>query len=150
MRARVEEDEGNAAAAGQAVQERIREIVRQVPPGRVATYGQVAFVAGVSTARLVGRVMAELPAGSDVPWHRVLNSQGRISRRRDGGGSPEQQRRLRREGVFLDRTGRVDFAAAAWAGPSWAWLEANGFDLEELVLRSAALRRHGAWVNWGL
>ena len=94
--------------------------------------------------------MAMLPAGSDVPWHRVINSQGKISLRRHGGADPEQKRRLRTEGVRLDRQGRVDLAAVAWPGPSWQWLEANGYDIESLILRSQAKGKRGAWVNWNL
>ena len=130
--------------------ERIYQVTRQIPAGRVATYGQIALVAGAGSARLVGRAMAALPAGSDVPWHRVINSQGKISARRDGGFSPEQKRRLRREGVLLDRQGRVDVAAVAWSGPSWQWLEANGYDVETLILRSQSKGRRGGWVNWNL
>ncbi|MDP6707254.1 MAG: MGMT family protein [Alphaproteobacteria bacterium] len=132
------------------LEERIYQVTRQIPAGRVATYGQIALVAGAGSARLVGRAMATLPTGSDVPWHRVINSQGKISARRDGGFSPEQKRRLRREGVLLDRQGRVDVAAVGWSGPSWQWLEANGYDIESLILRSQAKGRRGAWVNWKL
>ena len=83
------------------LEERIYQVTRQIPAGQVATYGQVALVAGVNSARLVGRAMATLPAGSDVPWHRVINSQGKISIRRHGGPDPAQKRRLRAEGGFL-------------------------------------------------
>ena len=131
-------------------EERIHDVTRQVPAGRVATYGQIALVAGANSARRVGRAMAMLPAGSDVPWHRVINSQGKISVRRDGGPDPEQKRRLRREGVWLDRLGRVDLPAVAWPGPSWQWLEANGYDIEGVILRSQRKARQGAWVNWVL
>ncbi len=94
--------------------------------------------------------MATLPAGSDVPWHRVINSQGKISIRRHGGPDPAQKRRLRAEGVRFDRQGRVDLPAVAWFGPSWQWLEANGYDIESLILRSRSKGKHGAWVNWNL
>ena len=132
------------------LEERIYQVTRQIPAGQVATYGQVALVAGVNSARLVGRAMATLPTGSDVPWHRVINSQGKISIRRHGGPDPVQKRRLRAEGVRLDRQGRVDLPAVAWFGPSWQWLEANGYDIESLILRSRSKGKHGAWVNWNL
>ncbi len=128
--------------------ERIYKIVRQIPAGRVATYGQVALVAGAATPRVVGFALAAVPPGSDVPWQRVINSGGRISLRREGGESPEQARRLRAEGVVFDRLGRVDFAEVAWPGPSWRWLEENGFDIEAITLRSAGRRREGAWRRW--
>ncbi len=127
---------------------RIYDLVRQVPPGQVATYGQVALLAGVGSARLVGRAMAMLPDGTSVPWWRVLNSQGRISARKDGRPDPSQRRMLKEEGVFLDRHGRVDFNSVAWPGPAWSWLEAEGFDLEELMLKSRQVRRNGAWCHW--
>lgn len=136
--------------APRELEERIYQVVRQIPAGQVATYGQIALVAGANSARRVGRAMAVLPAGSDVPWHRVINSQGKISTRRHGGPDPEQKRRLRIEGVRLDRQGRVDLPAVAWPGPSWDWLEVNGYDIENLILRSQSKGRHGAWVNWNL
>ena len=129
---------------------RIYQVARQIPVGRVATYGQVALVAGVIPARRVGRAMATLPMGSDVPWHRIINSQGKIAIRRHGGPDPEQKRRLRVEGVRLDRQGRVDLPAVAWPGPSLQWLELNGYDIEDLILRSQRKGKRGAWVNWNL
>ncbi len=129
---------------------RIHQVARQIPAGQVATYGQVALVAGANSARRVGRAMATLPMGSDVPWHRIINSQGKIAIRRQGGPDPEQKRRLRSEGVRLDRLGRVDLRAVAWPGPSLQWLENNGYDIEDLILRSQRKGRHGAWVNWKL
>lgn len=139
-----------SATSRQVLRDRIHEVIRQIPPGAVATYGQVALIAGASTPRLVGRALRELPSGSDVPWHRVLNSQGRVSPRGDGSGAPEQRQRLHAEGVAFDARGRVDFAAVAWSGPSWQWLEQMGLDLEDLVLRTGHHRRHGAWINWDL
>ena len=133
----------------EALHQRIYDVVRQVPPGQVASYGQIALVAGLGSARIVGRALAVLPSGNDVPWHRVLNSQGKIAERRDGGSDAEQARRLRAEGVFLDGKGRVDFASVAWPGPPWAWLEEQGYDVEELVLKSGGLRRTGPWCRWG-
>ena len=127
---------------------RIYDVVRQVPSGQVATYGQIALVAGLPSARIVGKALASLTADLDVPWHRILNSQGKISVRREGKADAEQQRRLKAEGVFLDRLGRVDFDSAAWPGPAWAWLEENGYDIDELVLKSGGLRRTGAWCRW--
>ncbi len=145
-----EKEPSAARLAALAFDERIYDVTRQIPAGRVGSYGQIALVVGAGSARRVGRAMAVLPTGSDVPWHRVINSQGRISARRDGGPSPEQRRRLRQEGVWLDVRGGVDLAAAAWSGPSWEWLEAQGYDIEELVLRSQRKARQGVWVNWNL
>ncbi len=70
-----------------------------IPRGRVATYGQIARLAGMpSHARYVGRTLSRLPAGSRLPWHRVLNASLRISLR-DDRAMREQRRRLEREGV---------------------------------------------------
>src|SRR5438067_13628806 len=98
---------------------RIYAVVRRIPMGRVATYGQVAALAGLSRhARLVGYAMAGLPNGSTVPWHRVINSVGRISTRRDGpGGAVLQRLRLEQDGVRFDARGRVDLERFRWKPP---------------------------------
>lgn len=140
---------GLAEQPGQtAIFARIHDVVRQIPEGCVATYGQVALIAGAATPRIVGFAMGALPNGSDVPWQRVINSQGRVSLRRDGGRAPEQARRLRAEGVLFDRLGRVDFETVGWTGPAWDWLQDHGFDIDEIILRSRNIRRRGAWVRW--
>ena len=70
--------------------ERVRALVALIPLGQVATYGQIASLAGAPRrARMVGRAMATLPSGSKLPWHRVVNSQGRVSER--GGTNPLKQ-----------------------------------------------------------
>ena len=87
----------------------------RIPKGRVATYGQVAMLAGLPRqARFVGRALHELPADSDVPWHRVVNAAGKISIRSDGLGHDELQAQLlRREGVrFVD--GAIPLARFLW------------------------------------
>lgn len=81
-------------------EERIWQVVAAIPRGRVATYGQVAGLAGMPRhARLVGRTLANLPSGSRLPWHRVLNASLRISPRGDDRAMDVQRRRLQREGV---------------------------------------------------
>jgi len=79
--------------------QRIWQVVAMIPEGRVATYGQIAALAGMPRhARLVGRTLALLPKGSKLPWHRVINAAGRISLR--GSDSHMTQRhRLEREGI---------------------------------------------------
>jgi methylated-DNA-protein-cysteine methyltransferase-like protein len=121
-----------------------------VPRGQVATYGQIALIAGAPTPRIVGFAMASLSDGSTVPWQRILNSQGQVSARKDGGADPEQRRRLEAEGVRFDARDRVDFAAVAWPGPTLGWLVRNGFDIDEIAQRSRARRRTGAWCRWRL
>jgi methylated-DNA-protein-cysteine methyltransferase-like protein len=107
--------------------ERIYELVRMVPEGQVTTYGQIAKLAECSP-RVVGYAMAALPNGSGVPWQRVVNSAGRISLRREGGGAARQRRLLREEGVRFDRGGRIDLDTYRWPGPGWDWLDAHGHD----------------------
>lgn len=94
----------------------IYAVVRSIPPGRVATYGQIAVIVGRCTARTVGYAMAAVPVGSDVPWHRVINSRGEISARREGDGDRRQRLLLEAEGVYFDALGRVDFHRVGWRG----------------------------------
>ena len=94
---------------------RIYRVVRRVPRGRVATYGQVADLAGLpGHARQVGYALHGLQSGNDVPWHRVINARGEISRRSVPGPELTQRMLLEREGVRLDRRGRVDLARFSW------------------------------------
>ena len=107
---------------------RIHAIVRMIPRGRVATYGQIAAIEGSSTARMVGYALAAL-SGSDrnVPWQRVLNRAGTVSERSAGGGVVRQRRALEAEGVLFDAKGRIDFDSVGWDGPDIDWLEKHGF-----------------------
>ena len=107
--------------------ERIYAVVRQIPPGKVATYGQISAIVGGCTARMVGYAMAALSFDTDVPWQRVINRQGKISPRTTGNGSARQQQLLEAEGIHFDKKGRVDFEEVGWSGPDWAWLEFHGF-----------------------
>ena len=107
---------------------RIYAIVRRIPRGRVATYGQIAAIEGSSTARMVGYALAALPgSGRAVPWQRVVNRAGAVSERSGGGGTSAQRRALEAEGVLFDATGRIDFDTAGWDGPGIDWLERHGF-----------------------
>lgn len=93
---------------------RIYAVVRRIPKGRVATYGQVAELAGLpGAARQVGYAMAALRDGR-VPWHRVLNARGAISPRSDPGPEQLQRLLLEREGVAFDAHGRVSLAEHLW------------------------------------
>lgn len=76
--------------------------LKSVPAGKVVTYGQLADMAGLPrAARLVGTVLCQLPEGTDLPWHRVVNAQGKISMPEDSAGYREQVRRLKAEGIEL-------------------------------------------------
>ena len=107
---------------------RIYAIIRMIPRGRVATYGQIAAIEGNSTARMVGYALAAL-SGSDraVPWQRVINRAGAVSERSGGGGIAHQRRALEAEGVLFDATGHIDLDAAGWDGPDIEWIEKHGF-----------------------
>jgi methylated-DNA-protein-cysteine methyltransferase-like protein len=66
---------------------------------------------------MVGYAMASLPSGSDVPWHRVINSRGAISLGREEGGYEIQRALLESEGVVFDESGHVDLTRFGWKGP---------------------------------
>ena len=110
------------------IYERIYAVACQIPAGKVATYGQIAAIVGGCTARMVGYAMAALPYGTDVPWQRVINRQGKISLRGGGNGGTLQRQLLETEGVRFDpKTDRVDFNEVGWSGPDWEWLDFHGF-----------------------
>lgn len=95
--------------------DRVYEVVRRIPPGRVATYGQVARLAGLGrNARQVGYALHAIPKYSNVPWHRVINARGEISLPRSSGADVTQRLRLEREGVKFDGKGRVDLKVYGW------------------------------------
>lgn len=99
------------------VYEKIYHVVRQIPVGKVATYGQIARIIDRCTARMVGYAMASLPSNVDVPWQRVINHRGEISRRSHGDGSLRQRKLLEAEGIQFDKRGRIDLRKGRWAGP---------------------------------
>ena len=100
------------------------DVVRQIPEGNVATYGQIADLIPPPGkmnesdyrawgARWVGGAMAACP--SDVPWQRVINAQGKISLRR-GGGKERQRHLLENEGIIFDNKERIDLKRFGWKG----------------------------------
>ena len=99
---------------------RIYAVVRRIPKGRVATYGQVARLAGFPRhARLVGYALHALdevkrPAHRSVPWQRVVNARGEISDRTWPGPEDVQRRALEDEGIEFDRRGRIPLATYQW------------------------------------
>ena len=95
--------------------ETIYRAVRNVPRGRVASYGQIAELAGLEGhARQVGYALHALPDGSGVPWHRVINAKGEISPRSAGDSHELQRALLEAEGVEFDAKGRVDLKRFRW------------------------------------
>lgn len=90
--------------------ERIYALAALIPPGKVATYGQLAFLAGVPRGgRLAGQAMANVKEGRNIPCHRVVNSQGRCAP-----GYLSQQTLLKAEGVAFLKDGRVDMKRHLW------------------------------------
>ncbi len=99
--------------------EKIYEVVRRIPKGRVATYGQVATLAGLpGHARQVGYALNSLPDGSDVPWHRVINARGEVSKRSEPFYHSLQHNMLEAEGVAFDRAARVSLRRYQWKSRS--------------------------------
>lgn len=95
--------------------QQIYAVVRRIPRGRVATYGQVAALAGLAGhARQVGYALHALPGGTTVPWHRVINARGEVSPRSVPGPELSQRMLLEQEGVRFDLRGRVDLRASGW------------------------------------
>jgi methylated-DNA-protein-cysteine methyltransferase related protein len=97
-------------------EERIYRAVMRIPRGRVATYGQIARVAGMPRHhRQVGHALRQLIDDGLVPWHRVVAANGMISARStDGSCETMQRERLEREGIVLDARGRVPLARFQW------------------------------------
>jgi methylated-DNA-protein-cysteine methyltransferase-like protein len=97
--------------------EQVYRLVRQVPRGRVTSYGAIARTLGhPRAARTVGWALHSLPEGSDVPWHRVINSQGRISAAGREPWADLQRALLEAEGVEFDQRGAVDWERFGWEG----------------------------------
>lgn len=88
-------------------------ILSQIPAGRVSSYGRVAEYAGYpGYSRHVGKLLAQLPEGSQLPWFRVLNSQGQISLK--GADLERQKRCLEQDGIEVSHTGRVNLKKYLW------------------------------------
>lgn len=117
--------------------ETVWEIVRQIPAGKVSSYGQIALMiapdADIEPDRMrnlaprwVGTAMRKTPRGKSIPWHRVINSRGSISFPAGSAQAEEQRRLLELEGVRFDASGKVDFAEVGWGGPDEAYLQREG------------------------
>ena len=102
--------QGDAAVAA------ICAVVRRIPKGWVATYGQVAAMAGLPRrARLVGHVLQNLDPATRIPWHRVVNAKGEVSYSPSrNGGDALQQRLLEKEGIAFDERNRFDLERFRW------------------------------------
>ncbi|MFZ5915543.1 MAG: MGMT family protein [Chloroflexota bacterium] len=105
--------------------EQVYRVVRCIPPGQVASYGQVAAMLGnPHAARTVGWAMHALPEDSDVPWQRVINAQGRVSTAAQDRDDSLQRQLLEAEGVVFGPDGRVNMARYRWQGLLWPELHA--------------------------
>lgn len=113
------------------------DIVAQIPAGKVSSYGQIASMippdADLDPARMkrlaprwVGTALRRTPRDRDIPWYRVINSQGSISFPPGSPQADEQRRRLELEGIRFDERGKVDFALVGWSGPDEAFSRRKG------------------------
>ena len=101
--------------------ERVYQVIRMIPRGQVATYGQIAaIVSHRGAARTVGWALHSLTEGNDVPWHRVINARGQISL--DPG--TRQISLLKKEGIAVSTEGNVDMKRFQWPGLDWPEVEA--------------------------
>lgn len=105
--------------------ELIYAVVRQIPYGQVATYGQVAELAGlIGKPRVVGYALYRVTDADQIPWHRVINAQGEVSRSPHRNGTDYlQQSLLEAEGIEFDKAGKLNLAQYRWSADS-ALLEA--------------------------
>lgn len=113
----IQESERGALVTPQEpeINHRIWQVVAMIPAGRVATYGDVARHAGLGrAARRVGRALRELPHDTRIPWHRVINSSGRISLPALSAAWTQQRDRLTEEGIDFSASGRIDLREQRW------------------------------------
>jgi methylated-DNA-protein-cysteine methyltransferase-like protein len=104
-----------SSGGGGSTHERILAVVRRIPRGRVATYGQIAALAGMARQpRLVGYALHALQPGTRVPWHRVVNARGMVSVRSRGTAASKQQILLEREGIRFDERGCISLDRYRW------------------------------------
>lgn len=97
--------------------EQVYQIVKKIPRGKVATYGQIASIGGLGrNARMVGYALSGTPEGLDIPWHRVINSRGEISYSPSRNNFDHLQKTLLElEGIRFDTNGRVNLGLYQWS-----------------------------------
>jgi methylated-DNA-protein-cysteine methyltransferase-like protein len=106
----------------------IYDVVRQIPYGKIVSYGQIAGIVGRCSAQMVGFALAALANNSeatDVPWQRVVNSQGKISPHGFGVGSGMQHSLLEEEGIEFGLENIIDFEKFGWLGAPKTFLKVN-------------------------
>ena len=105
----------NDAPSSTTFAQRVYLVVAAIPYGRVATYGTIARLAGSPrAARQVGGILCQLPEGTSLPWHRVVNRFGTLSR--GGDGYQQQLARLQQEGLLLQPSVPIDLSLSGWQG----------------------------------
>ena len=92
----------------------ILDIIKQIPKGKIATYGQIAAMAGTQNPRLVGFALAGLKDDTTVPWFRVINSKGQISFPEDSDGFKIQYSLLQNEGIIFDSKNKINLEQFGW------------------------------------
>jgi len=98
-----------------SIDHRIWQVIALIPEGKVATYGDIALHAGLpKAARRVGYSLRHLPKGTKIPWHRVINSQGRISLPEGSASQYTQRERLEAEGIVFRGNKSVDLGRFRW------------------------------------
>ena len=96
-------------------QQQVYAIVAQIPRGKVVTYGQIAgWLGQPRAARQVGYAMAACPRDMQLPWQRVVNAQGQVSKRANPEDEELQRARLESEGIVFDAAGRIPLAQYQW------------------------------------
>lgn len=97
--------------------EQVHHVVRCIPQGRVATYGQIARMLGSPrSARTVGWALRAVPEGESIPWQRVVNGRGEVSFSQGSEGALVQRALLEEEGILFDAQGRIDLKVYGWEG----------------------------------
>jgi len=103
--------------------QRVIQLIQNIPEGKVSTYGQIADLAGrPKAARRVSWLLNSSSDKYQLPWHRVINSQGKISER-PGGGQQRQKKRLAEEGIKVSRQYEVDLKKYLWTPETINWEE---------------------------
>ena len=95
--------------------ERIHAIIKQIPKGKVATYGQIATIVGIQNPRLVGFALASQKGDTGLPWFRVINSKGEISFPAESDGFKIQYSLLLNEGIIFDSKNRINLKQFSWS-----------------------------------
>jgi len=120
--------------------EPVYRVVRRIPAGRVASYGQIAALAGMPrAARQVGFALHALTVDADVPWHRVVDASGRIRVREPSAIADLQRARLEAEGVGVGQGGRIDLERFGWRPGATAAVKSRAVR-SKVSKRTAAVR----------